>query len=409
MAELTTGRNNFYMVGKVKINDNSLKDAEQKPGSSWLGVNTGFGLEIEEGNIIYPNIWGGRSLSKGVLYGMNKETRKGVQIPFEDKNNETILDTLIPSNFRYAQIEKGDDGKLVEYRFLDDIDYVNYLQENLKHDMEVIVTGRATYSLGKPDEHGDMRIYKRYEISRVRLNETHETEAGEQVLNREHQASQNSTYLIDESALDKNWKKELENDGKVRVNGLINHYFSQLPVGGNYEEFKKIASIRQPFYIIAKTDEEKDKMGKFIKAFLKVSGDSVNVMDVQLRINEGFETGNVGDIELSDDAKELIAIGMATEEELRSQLVVRGARTSELIFTRVNLQTVGEGDNAQSVAVQKDLYTFDDLVFPEVEAGKLSSTVEDDDDFNDEPETTAPTKATDLSDDDNEIFGDLFG
>ena len=409
MAELTTGRNNFYMVGKVKINDNSLKDAEQKPGSSWLGVNTGFGLEIEEGNIIYPNIWGGRSLARGVLYGMNKETRKSVQIPFEDKNNETILDTLIPSNFRYAQIEKGDDGKLVEYRFLDDIDYVNYLQENLKHDMEVIVTGRATYSLGKPDEHGDMRIYKRYEISRVRLNETHETEDGEQVLNREHQASQNSTYLIDESALDKNWKKELENDGKVRVNGLINHYFSQLPVGSNYEEFKKIASVRQPFYIIAKTDEEKDKMGKFIKAFLKVSGDSVNVMDVQLRINEGFETGNVGDIELSDDAKELIAIGMATEEELRSQLVVRGARTSELIFTRVNLQTIGEGDNAQSVAVQKDLYTFDDLVFPEVEAGKLSSTVEDDDDFNDEPETTAPTKATDLSDDDNEIFGDLFG
>jgi hypothetical protein len=408
MTELTTGRNNFYMVGKVKINDNSLKDAEQKPGSSWLGVNTGFGLEIEEGNIIYPNIWGGRSLARGVLYGMNKETRKSVQIPFEDKNNETILDTLIPSNFRYAQIEKGDDGKLVEYRFLDDIDYVNYLQENLKHDMEVIVTGRATYSLGKPDEHGDMRIYKRYEISRVRLNETHE-EDGEQVLNREHQASQNSTYLIDESALDKNWKKELENDGKVRVNGLINHYFSQLPVGGNYEEFKKIASVRQPFYIIAKTDEEKDKMGKFIKAFLKVSGDSVNVMDVQLRINEGFETGNVGDIELSDDAKELIAIGMATEEELRSQLVVRGARTSELIFTRVNLQTVGEGDNAQSVAVQKDLYTFDDLVFPEVEAGKLSSTVEDDDDFNDEPETTASTKATDLSDDDNEIFGDLFG
>lgn len=409
MTELTTGRNNFYMVGKVKINDNSLKDAEQKPGSSWLGVNTGFGLEIEEGNIIYPNIWGGRSLARGVLYGMNKETRKSVQIPFEDKNNETILDTLIPSNFRYAQIEKGDDGKLVEYRFLDDIDYVNYLQENLKHDMEVIVTGRATYSLGKPDEHGDMRIYKRYEISRVRLNETHETEDGEQVLNREHQASQNSTYLIDESALDKNWKKELENDGKVRVNGLINHYFSQLPVGGNYEEFKKIASVRQPFYIIAKTDEEKDKMGKFIKAFLKVSGDSVNVMDVQLRINEGFETGNVGDIELSDDAKELIAIGMATEEELRSQLVVRGARTSELIFTRVNLQTIGEGDNAQSVAVQKDLYTFDDLVFPEVEAGKLSSTVEDDDDFNDEPETTATTKATDLSDDDNEIFGDLFG
>ena len=210
MTELTTGRNNFYMVGKVKINDNSLKDAEQKPGSSWLGVNTGFGLEIEEGNIIYPNIWGGRSLARGVLYGMNKETRKSVQIPFEDKNNETILDTLIPSNFRYAQIEKGDDGKLVEYRFLDDIDYVNYLQENLKHDMEVIVTGRATYSLGKPDEHGDMRIYKRYEISRVRLNETHE-EDGEQVLNREHQASQNSTYLIDESALDKNWKKELEN------------------------------------------------------------------------------------------------------------------------------------------------------------------------------------------------------
>lgn len=409
MTELTTGRNNFYMVGKVKINDNSLKDAEQKPGSSWLGVNTGFGLEIEEGNIIYPNIWGGRSLARGVLYGMNKETRKPVQIPFEDKNNETILDTLIPSNFRYAQIEKGDDGKLVEYRFLDDIDYVNYLQENLKHDMEVIVTGRATYSLGKQDEHGDMRIYKRYEISRVRLNETHETEDGEQVLNREHQASQNSTYLIDESALDKNWKKELENDGKVRVNGLINHYFSQLPVGGNYEKFKKIASVRQPFYIIAKTDEEKDKMGKFIKTFLKVSGDSVNVMDVQLRINEGFETGNVGDIELSDDAKELIAIGMATEEELRSQLVVRGARTSELIFTRVNLQTVGEGDNAQSVAVQKDLYTFDDLVFPEVEAEKLSDTVEDDDDFEDEPATETTTKATDLTDDDNDMFGDLFG
>ena len=409
MAELTTGRNNFYLVGKVKINDNSLKGAEQKPGSSWLGVNTGFGLEVEEGNIIYPNIWGGRSLSKGVLYGMNKETRKPVQIPFEDKNNETILDTLIPSNFRYAQIEKDEDGNLIERRFLDDIDFVEYLQDNLKHDMEVVVNGRSTYSLGKADEHGDMRIYKRYEISRVRLNETHENEDGEQVLNREHQASQQSTYLIDESALDKNWKKELENDGKVRVNGLINYYFSQLPTANGYEQFKKVASIRQPFYIIAKTDEEKDKMGKFIKAFLKVSGESVNVLDVQLRINEGFETGNVGEIELSDDAKELIAIGMATEEELRSQLVVRGARTSELIFTKVNLQTVGEGENAEHKAVVKDLYTFDDLVFPEVEADKLSDTVEDDDDFEEETTTETTTKASDLTDDDNEIFGDLFG
>lgn len=409
MAELTTGRNNFYLVGKVKINDNSLKGAEQKPGSSWLGVNTGFGLEVEEGNIIYPNIWGGRSLSKGVLYGMNKETRKPVQIPFEDKNDDKILDTLIPSNFRYAQIEKDEDGSLIERRFLDDIDFVEYLQDNLKHDMEVVVNGRATYSLGKADEHGDMRIYKRYEISRVRLNETHENEDGEQVLNREHQASQQSTYLIDESALDKNWKKELENDGKVRVNGLINYYFSQLPVGNGYEQFKKIASIRQPFYIIAKTDEEKEKMGAFIKAFLKVSGDSINVLDVQLRINEGFETGNVGEIELSDDAKELITIGMATEEELRSQLVVRGARTSELIFTKVNLQTVGEGENAEHKAVQKDLYTFGDLVFPEVEADKLSSTVEDDDDFEGEPATETTTKATDLTDDDNDMFGDLFG
>lgn len=410
MTDLTTGRNNFYLVGKVKINDNSLKGAEQKPGSSWLGVNTGFGLEVEEGNIIYPNIWGGRSLSKGVLYAMNKETRKPVQIPFEDKNDDKILDTLIPSNFRYAQIEKDEDGKLIERRFLDDIDFVEYLQDNLKHDMEVVVNGRSTYSLGKADEHGDMRIYKRYEISRVRLNETHENEDGEQVLNREHQASQQSTYLIDESALDKNWKKDLDNDGKVRVNGLINYYFSQLPTSDGYEQFKKVASIRQPFYIIANTDEEKDKMGKFIKAFLKVSGESINVLDVQLRINEGFETGNVGEIELSDDAKELIAIGMATEEELRSQLVVRGARTSELIFIKVNLQTVGEGENAEHKAVQKDLYTFEDLVFPEVEAEKLSDTVEDDDDFKEEETTTeTTTKATDLTDDDNEIFGDLFG
>ena len=43
---------------------------------------------------------------------MNKETRKPVQIPFEDKNDDKILDTLIPSNFRYAQIEKDEDGKL---------------------------------------------------------------------------------------------------------------------------------------------------------------------------------------------------------------------------------------------------------------------------------------------------------
>src|SRR5699024_585339 len=110
------------------------------------------------------------------------------------------------------------------------------------------------------------------------------------------------------------------------------------------------------------------KMGKFIKAFLKVSGDSVNVLDVQLRINEGFETGNVGEIELSDDAKELIAIGMATEEESRSQLVVRGARTSELIFTKVNLRTAAECETAEHKELVKDLYTFDDSLFSEVEA-----------------------------------------
>ena len=78
LTELKNGSNSFSLIGKVKLVEGGFGGAVQKEKSNWLGVNSKFGVEISDGNVIYPAVRGGYMLDNPVLKKFGKEKGTGL-------------------------------------------------------------------------------------------------------------------------------------------------------------------------------------------------------------------------------------------------------------------------------------------------------------------------------------------
>lgn len=401
MAEITklkAGRANFRLVGKAVINDKSLQEAKLNDKGTWLGVRETFGVETSDGNKIWPGIRGGRSLKNGVLYKFGKERDdKGksemLQIPIADRHNPEIIAKVDEmSGFRRATIEIGEDGKAIQKRFLDDIDYVDHLREHLHNGDEIVVTGSVEYALAKDGE----RVFRNYEVQNVYLNPLEkDKETGEESLKYEYGATITQTYLVDEFSLSEEFKKEIKETGKTAVAVKVPVYLNQVQTPqGDYVDFKEVASLPQVIFVKA-ADDSKEEIEFAIKKaeffFKGPKGDKVYTMNIIVNIFEGYEKVEGGEIELSKETKRMIEFGFMKEEDVRAQQVVsRGTAVSELVFANVHASLSNE--DGEKTYLLKDQYTTASYNIPhfdnddEDEAPFMSdvtssdSDVEDDDD-----------------------------
>lgn len=357
LTELANGTSSFTMIGTVKLSDKSFGGATQREGSTWLGVNSNFGVEVREGNVVYPSIFGGYKLDDPVLRRFGKEGKQ-VSIPYNDRHNEKLLAAVSDFAFKKVAIEKDEDGKPILKKFIDDIDFEAYLSEHLKDGMAVRVYGKVDYSPSRDD------VYRNYQIQSVYLNEGYEKD-GEQIPPMEPQAFIKQTYLVDDMALESSFKKELKESGDTIVALSVPQYLSKVKApNGQYMEWKKVTPLQQALHLKADVSNEKQVavMQKVAEKMFKVKAGKVREVTLYAYINEGYETSAIGESEVSKEVQELIDMGLVSLEEVQKQTTVRGTRVRELVFFKPAFTK--NDDGVDVLAIDDEKYVLEALTVP---------------------------------------------
>lgn len=385
LTELKGGQSSFTLMGRAIVKEDALQGVQQKEKSTWRHVNSSFGVDTGEGNTIYARIWGGYKVDKPILKRWDKENNF-VDIKWENRLNEEIISNLRPNELFKAGFERGEDGKLIIKEFISEIDFEDYLREHLADGMSVRVRGEVEYSEYNDD------INRRYNIKSVFLAEPYKGKDGETVT-PVPLAQIRQTYLLDSDALDRKWESELEKDGKTIVRAVVPQYLSNRKVGDKYVDFKKTVPLGQGIVIKLKdaTDEKELATKKvIINKFFKVKRDVVREIVLVNNINEGYDEAT--GVEINDEMRELIELGVFTEEDIKKQVTIRGNRISELVF----LQPAVTKKDTGEIKLQLDdaKYAPEALVVPFIDGEDDTDSAEEEESF------------TEVSDDE---FASLFG
>lgn len=379
LDELKGGQSTVTLVGKAVVRDNSLKGVQLKEGKTWKHVDSSIGVDTGEGNVIYARIWGGYKIDNPVLKRWNAEN-EFVDIKWEDRLKEDVVEGVRDFDLLKAGLEVGEDGKLIIKEFISEIDFEEYLREHLTDGMKVRVRGKAEYS-----EYND-NIQRRYSVQSVYLAQTYEKDGVE--IAPEDMATLRQTYVLNADALERNWESKLAKEGETFITVFVPQYVSTVLSGGKYVPLKK--TMPYPQSIIVRLDDKEDeaelkKKKTIIKKFFSVDKKTVREIVLINNINEGYEetTG----VQLNDEMRELIDLGVFTEEDIKKQTTIRGNKVSKLTFIQPAIRRNDKGDIA--VLLDDEKYSLQALVAPFVDGEddaedvfEDNGTVIADDEFN---------------------------
>jgi hypothetical protein len=363
VMELQKGKSYVTVVGKAKVTDKTFAlDQTSQSGYQYSRLN--LGIETEEGNVIYGEMMGGYTPQNPVIYTFGKEDGSSLQINWADRFNESIIDSVADFRLFKAGLERDENGKLIVKRFLSPYDMIAYLKEKLVDGMEVTVRGSFQFS----EYNGNTQ--RRFQIQNIFLASPKKDEKTGELLPIEHRATFVQTILLDEESFKKITKEDAE-AGEVVVSAYAVDYVGKK----NGKEIKKNLPFSLP--IVVKINKENPEMTKkILDALFKVKKGKVRELTIEGNIIEGYEKQEISDadIELSPEIKELIAMGLYSEEEAKKKMTVRGNKVSKLVFTRPYLVKDKEGN--LKIDMDDEKYTADDLIVP-IEEEEATTTEAD--------------------------------
>lgn len=388
LTELKVSHHNFTFIGKARVNDDSFKGASNKEGKTWYHVNSNFGVETTAGNIVYPRIWGGYKLDNPILMVQSKQKGERITIPYEHRNKKELLKNVADYSFMTAGIEQEENGRVIYHKFIDSIDFENYLSEHLKDGMDIKVIGSVDYSPGK--EEG--QVYTNYDISGVYLNREYEKD-GKTFPKQEPRATLYQAYLADDSTLEKGWEKQFKKDGEIAIQLYVPQYLSQIRnEQGTFVNWKKTSPVVQTVTFKDTMAKDVDSAIKFLGGLLKVKSGVVREISMYVDIVDGYQEQEMKEYGVSDEMKYLIDMGIITEDEIESQMTVRKTRVRENVYRTVS---VTKGEDGSPVIESFDKYEEGVLVMPSFDDGDEEDNTsfnDDEEESFEEPDTEIPTE-----------------
>lgn len=367
-TELTGGLSSFKLVGKAKIDATTFGGAEQKDGKLWKGVNSTFGVQCGEGIQIYAKVQGGYMVDTQVIK-VFQEKGGMFDVAWADRKIPEIIEQAARRSRLRGNLEKDESGKPIFAEFLNEIDFEEYLKNNLKDGMDIKVSGDVDYSVSADGS----KVYRNYRVKSVYLNEPYESN-GDKHEPEEPSATMRQTYLVNEDSLPRRWEATLEKDGQVTANVFVPQYFGKKNINGQYVPYKKTDPVPQTIVIKA-TQENMDVQKRLAKYLLEVKKNVVREVSIVNIINEGYDQSS-GEVEVSDELRELIDAGIISEEEVQSQVTVRGTKVSELILHKPVI-IVDKQTGKSRPALTDDKYAPEALVVPEIDDEEESTPEED--------------------------------
>lgn len=366
---LKRSRASFNLIGKVKITDKTF-NIDKTYDSGWTDNSMYIGVNCGNNNIVYAEMRGGFFSNKdnidNIIRAYSKDEKdsdgksKSVEIAWEDRMNDNLLDELSDSSFLTVGIEKDVKGKTVYKKFLSAYDAVNYLDEHLEDKTVVNIKGNLTYS----EYDGNVSVKK--EITSIVLSKV-EDEA-------DYKATFTQTILVDSKSIG---KKNAEK-GTIELSAYVVNYVGSPKIDGNKIEIKKNVSFPK-FFEFQVNEANPETTVKILQKFFKPKKGKLNEVTVVGNIIESGSVVQIADSDIPDDIKELIEMGAYSSDELEKKAAVSNrSRENRMVILKPEITFVGEDDNKKpAILFEESKYDETDLYFYEqalLDAGYESSS-----------------------------------
>lgn len=372
---LKKGKAAFNLIGRVKVTDKTF-NLDNTYDSGWTDNSMYVGVDCGNGNTVYAEMRSGFFPDKdNVIRAYSKDEKddtgksKSVEIAWEDRLDESLYDSISDSSFLTVGVEKDVKDKTVYKKFLTAYDAVEYLNEHLEDGMIVNVKGTIGYS----EYEGNVSTKK--EITSIVLSKIDDE--------TDFKATFSQTILVDSKSIG----KKNDDKGTMELAAYVVDYVGKPKIDGEKIEVKKNVTYPKTFEVAI--NENPEITAKMLQRFFKPKKGKITEITVTGNLVEGGSTVNITEDDIPDDIKELIEMGLYSEEEAEKKIAVgNGNRERRMIIVKPDITYVGTGDDRKpTVAFEDGKYDEDDLYFYEqalLDAGAEPSSDDDTDSENEE-------------------------
>lgn len=372
---LKKGKAAFNLIGRVKVTDKTF-NLDNTYDSGWTDNSMYVGVDCGNDNTVYAEMRSGFFPDKdNVIRAYSKDEKddtgksKSVEIAWEDRLDESLYDSISDSSFLTVGVEKDVKDKTVYKKFLTAYDAVEYLNEHLEDGMIVNVKGTIGYS----EYEGNVSTKK--EITSIVLSKI-DDEA-------DFKATFSQTILVDSKSIG----KKNDDKGTMELAAYVVDYVGKPKIDGEKIEVKKNVTYPKTFEVAI--NENPEITAKMLQRFFKPKKGKITEITVTGNLVEGGSTVNITEDDIPDDIKELIEMGLYSEEEAEKKIAVgNGNRERRMIIVKPDIIYVGTGDDRKpTVAFEDGKYDEDDLYFYEqalLDAGAEPSSDDNTDSENEE-------------------------
>lgn len=349
----------FNLVGEAKVNDFTYRIDEKSEKSDWVYNSINLGINCgEKYGTVFCELMGGYGAERdNVVYvhGKNEDGtddfNNSYTIDWDDRFDESILADIGDLCFTTVGLEKTDKDKTFYKKFLTPYDMIAYINEHLEDGMVVNVSGQLRYTV-----YNDT-VQCRKEITSIALSSATPDK---------YRATFTQTMLIDKDSCTKD---SLDKDKSVlMIDAYVLEKFKEFNgwdltengkiKGGQFVPLKRTFE----FPVDISTDEGKEKVKKVMAKLFKVKK-GVTQITFEGEFVESGATVQATMDDVPDDIKELIELGIYSEEEALAKCSENGSRERRMLILKPAIRMVGEEGEKKPVIQRIDeKFSEDDLI-----------------------------------------------
>lgn len=351
---------NFTLIGTPKISeDYTFKIDEKSEKSNWVYNSLNLGIDCgEKFGVVYCELMGGYSEeNENKIYAHGKKDddtddfEKQIIVDWDDRFNDDVLEKIGDLSFITVGLEKTDKDKTFYKKFLSAYDAIAYIKEHLSEDMVVNVKGNIKYSTYNDN------TQVRKNITSIVLSKVDDVS--------KYAARFTQTILIDkDSATPKNIDKD---KGLMYVDAKVLDYVKEvngIEVKGQYP-YNKQFEFEMDLSNEAACKKIMEKLFKVKKGITQITFEGEFI--------EGGAVVTATWDDVPDDIKELVDMGVYTEEEALAKCTANGSRERRMVLKKPQIKLVGD-DKTPVIQKFEERYKEEDLILDYLFNGKNSDT-----------------------------------
>lgn len=336
--ELKRGQARFEVFGELRVNEDSWGEVRQSASSTYKYRRAALSVDLGEGRSTFVELMGGYDPNRPILRRLSKTQGEGLMdIPWANRLNENIVANVSPQSL-IAVGKLDENGNIARKVFVSELDAIEEMEKTFKNGDSVHIWGDVEY------HRYNGQIQRRLSIRGISQIVPGSSSAGR------HEATLRQSFLFSKNSISPDYEDELEENGKTTITVHVPQYV------GKEEgvEVRKVLPFPQTLVYKANNEDEIKRAKFVIEKFMTVEDDDL-VREVVLVVDmyDGVET-STGDFELTDDLKDLLDLGVVTEDELKRTSTVSGKRIRENIVLKPYVYK--DPRTQQITAMSKDRY-----------------------------------------------------